>query len=81
MTGHMIGAAGSIEAIFCVLAMQDGLIPPTINYQTPDPLCDLDVVPNEARKAELNITMSNSFGFGGHNATLILGKVNSSQPN
>jgi 3-oxoacyl-[acyl-carrier-protein] synthase II len=81
MTGHMIGAAGSIEAIFCLLAMQDGLIPPTINYETPDPLCDLDVVPNEARKAELNITMSNSFGFGGHNATLILGKVNSSKPN
>ncbi|MEX1143215.1 MAG: beta-ketoacyl-ACP synthase II [Anaerolineales bacterium] len=81
MTGHMIGAAGSIEAIFCVLAMQDGLIPPTINYETPDPLCDLDVVPNEARKAELNISMSNSFGFGGHNATLILGKVNSSKPN
>jgi len=79
MTGHMIGAAGSIEAIFCLLAMRDGLIPPTINYTTPDPLCDLDVVPNQARKAELSITMSNSFGFGGHNATLILGKVNRSQ--
>jgi 3-oxoacyl-[acyl-carrier-protein] synthase II len=81
MTGHMIGAAGSIEAIFCLLAMRDGLIPPTINYETPDPQCDLDVVPNQARKADLNITMSNSFGFGGHNATLILGKANGAQAN
>jgi len=81
MTGHMIGAAGSIEAIFCLLAMRDGLIPPTINYETPDPLCDLDVVPNQARKADLHLTMSNSFGFGGHNATLILGKANSAQAN
>lgn len=76
MTGHTIGAAGAIEAIVCLLAMRDGIIPPTINYTTPDPLCDLDYVPNKARKAELKITMSNSFGFGGHNATLILGKAN-----
>ncbi|MEX2162569.1 MAG: beta-ketoacyl-ACP synthase II [Anaerolineales bacterium] len=76
MTGHMVGAAGAIEAIFCLLAMRDGVIPPTINYTTPDPLCDLDYVPNQARTAEVNIAMSNSFGFGGHNATLILGKAN-----
>ncbi len=75
MTGHMIGAAGSIEAMFCILGMRDGMLPPTINYETPDPLCDLDVVPNQARKADYSISMSNSFGFGGHNATLILGKV------
>ncbi len=81
MTGHMIGAAGAIEAIFCLLAMRDGIIPPTINYTTPDPLCDLDVVPNEARKSELQVCMSNSFGFGGHNATLILGKGSGSQAN
>ncbi|MEX1248308.1 MAG: beta-ketoacyl-ACP synthase II [Anaerolineales bacterium] len=79
MTGHMIGAAGAIEAIFCLLAMRDGIIPPTINYQTPDPLCDLDYVPNAVRKAKLNIAMSNSFGFGGHNATLILGRPNGVQ--
>jgi 3-oxoacyl-[acyl-carrier-protein] synthase II len=74
MTGHLTGAAGGVEAIFCVKAIQDSVIPPTINYTTPDPECDLDYVPNEARKSELTHAMSNSFGFGGHNACLILSK-------
>jgi len=72
MTGHMLGAAGSMEAIFCVKAIQEGVIPPTINQEVPDPDCDLDNVPNEARKAEVRCAMSNSMGFGGHNAVLIL---------
>jgi 3-oxoacyl-[acyl-carrier-protein] synthase II len=72
MTGHMIGAAGSMEAIFCIKAIQDGIIPPTINYEVPDPDCDLDYVPNTARKAEVRRAMSNSMGLGGHNAALIL---------
>ena len=72
MTGHMTTAAGAVEAAASVLAMQRSLIPPTINYETPDPTCDLDYVPNAARPAELNLVMSNSFGFGGHNATIIL---------
>jgi len=72
MTGHMIGAAGAIEAIICVLALRDQKVPPTINYETPDPECDLDYVPNQARTASLQHVMSNSFGFGGHNATLVL---------
>jgi 3-oxoacyl-[acyl-carrier-protein] synthase II len=76
MTGHMIGAAGAIEAMFCILAMRDNIIPPTINYEYPDPECDLDYVPNEAREKKINIAMSNSFGFGGHNATILLGKLN-----
>lgn len=74
MTGHLLGAAGGIEAIICVLALQNGIIPPTINYQTPDPECDLDYVPNQARKAELEYALSNSLGFGGHNACLIFKK-------
>ncbi len=74
MTGHLTGAAGGIEAIFCVKAIQDSVIPATINYTTPDPECDLDYVPNEGRKSELTHVMSNSFGFGGHNACLILSK-------
>ncbi len=71
MTGHMLGAAGVVEAVVCVQAIREGVIPPTINYENPDPDCDLDYVPNVARPAEIDSAMSNSFGFGGHNATLI----------
>ncbi|MBN1318067.1 MAG: beta-ketoacyl-ACP synthase II [Anaerolineales bacterium] len=73
MTGHLLGAAGALEALICVKVIQDGIIPPTINYEFPDPECDLDYVPNEKREANVRIAMSNSFGFGGHNATLIIG--------
>jgi 3-oxoacyl-[acyl-carrier-protein] synthase II len=71
MTGHLLGAAGGVEAIFTVLAMRDSILPPTINYETPDPECDLDYVPNTARPKEIKAGMSNSLGFGGHNATII----------
>ena len=71
MTGHLLGAAGVLEAIFCVLAIRDGVAPPTINYRTPDPDCDLDFVPNEARPMKIDIAVSNSFGFGGTNGTLV----------
>ncbi len=74
MTGHLLGGAGAIEAIACIKALQSGLIPPTINYQTPDTACDLDYTPNTARQANITIAMSNVFGFGGHNATIILKK-------
>lgn len=74
MHGHLLGAAGALEAIICLKSMQENTLPPTINQQTPDPDCDLDYVPNSARPAELNIVMSNGFGLGGHNATIILGK-------
>jgi len=74
MLGHLLGAAGGVEAIFTVLTIRDGIIPPTINYDTPDPDCDLDYVPNIARKAQVNIALSNSFGFGGVNATLVFRK-------
>jgi len=74
MFGHLLGAAGSVEAIFTILTIRDGIIPPTINYDTPDPECDLDYVPNIARKAQVNIALSNSFGFGGVNATLVFRK-------
>ena len=74
MTGHMIGAAGAIEAAICVLSIQNGVIPPTINYANPDPECDLDYVPNVARPANVRITLSNTFGFGGHNSCLIIRK-------
>lgn len=73
--GHCLGAAGGIEAVVCLMAMRDSIIPPTINYETPDENCDLDVVPNVARKAELNVVMSNSFGFGGTNGVLIFKKI------
>lgn len=72
MTGHLIGAAGAVEAIFCVQTIRDSMIAPTINYENPDPNCDLDYVPNTPRKAIVNVAMSNSFGFGGHNGTLII---------
>jgi 3-oxoacyl-[acyl-carrier-protein] synthase II len=71
-TGHCLGAAGAVEAIFCTLAIRDGVLPPTINYETPDPDCDLDYISNEAREADVRIAASNSFGFGGHNACLVL---------
>jgi 3-oxoacyl-[acyl-carrier-protein] synthase II len=70
-TGHTLGAAGAVEAIFTIFALQRGLLPPTINYETPDPTCDLDYIPNEARPDELKIGVSNSFGFGGHNACVV----------
>jgi 3-oxoacyl-[acyl-carrier-protein] synthase II len=72
MTGHLLGAAGGIEAIATVLALHHGVLPPTINYETPDPDCDLDYIPNEAREADVRIALSNSFGFGGHNACLVM---------
>jgi 3-oxoacyl-[acyl-carrier-protein] synthase II len=72
MTGHLLGAAGAIEAIFSILSLRDGVLPPTINYQTPDPACDLDYVPNQSRPAKVRRVLSNSFGFGGHNASIIL---------
>ena len=74
MTGHPLGAAGGIEAIFTVLALKDGILPPTINYETEDPECDLDYVPNEARKKNIHVAISNSLGFGGHNATIMFKK-------
>jgi 3-oxoacyl-[acyl-carrier-protein] synthase II len=75
MTGHLLGAAGGVEAIFTLLAMGSGVVPPTINYTEPDPECDLDYVPNVAREAEVKIALSNSLGFGGTNATLLFRKV------
>jgi 3-oxoacyl-[acyl-carrier-protein] synthase II len=74
MIGHLLGAAGGVEAIFTILTIRDGIMPPTINYDTPDPECDLDYIPNIARKGQVNIALSNSFGFGGINATLVFRK-------
>lgn len=74
MTGHLLGAAGGVEAIVCVLAIRDGFIPATINYQNPDPECDLDIVPNQGRRQPVEYAMSNSLGFGGHNATIVFKK-------
>lgn len=71
-TGHLLGAAGAVEAIICTKAIIEGKVPPTINYKVKDEECDLDIVPNEIRDAKLNIVMSNSLGFGGHNASIII---------
>ncbi len=73
-TGHLLGAAGAIEAIFTSMAIKEGIVPPTINYETPDPECDLDVTPNQPKKRDIRYALSNNLGFGGHNATLCLGK-------
>jgi 3-oxoacyl-[acyl-carrier-protein] synthase II len=72
MTGHLLGAGGGVECLACCLSIRDNIVAPTINYEYPDPDCDLDYVPNTARKTKVNICMSNSLGFGGHNATLVL---------
>ncbi len=74
-TGHCLGAAGAVEAIFSILAVNKNVLPPTINYETPDPACDLDYIPNEAREADVKVAVSNSFGFGGHNACIVLREV------
>ena len=79
MTGHLLGAAGGLEAGITALAIKHQIIPPTINYEVPDPECDLDYIPNEARKANVDISLSNSFGFGGHNVSLIFRKGPSSE--
>jgi 3-oxoacyl-[acyl-carrier-protein] synthase II len=73
-TGHLLGAAGGIEYVACVMALQEGVLPPTINQETPDPDCDLDYIPNQKRRAAVNVCLSNSLGFGGHNVTLIVRK-------
>jgi 3-oxoacyl-[acyl-carrier-protein] synthase II len=75
MTGHTFGAAGAIEAIMCVLALHEGKLPPTINYREPDPACDLDYVPNEARDAQVDVALSNAMGLGGHNGCVLLGRA------
>lgn len=75
MLGHMLGAAGAVELVICALAIKNGMLPPTINYKEPDPECDLDYIPNQARKCEVDITLSNSFGFGGQNACVALRRV------
>ena len=72
MTGHMMGATGALEVIFCVKAIRDGILPPTVHYRTPDPECDLDIIPNEAREKKIDLAISNAFGFGGHNAVLAI---------
>jgi len=74
MTGHLMGATGAVEAIFCVQAIRDGILPPTIHYETPDPDCDLDYIPNQAREKKVDLALSNAFGFGGHNAVLAIRK-------
>jgi 3-oxoacyl-[acyl-carrier-protein] synthase II len=73
--GHLFGAAGAIEALMCVLALHEGVLPPTINYRHPDPECDLDYVPNEARRAEVDVALSNAMGLGGHNACVLVGRI------
>src|SRR6202011_3857304 len=80
MTGHLLGAAGVLEAIFCILAIRDGVAPPTINYHTPDPDCDLDYVPNTARRMDIDVALSNSFGFGGTNGSVIFRRFTGYSP-
>jgi 3-oxoacyl-[acyl-carrier-protein] synthase II len=75
MTGHCFGAAGAVEAMMCVLALHEGVLPPTINYETPDPECDLDYVPNEARRVQVDVALSNAMGLGGHNGCVLFGRV------
>jgi 3-oxoacyl-[acyl-carrier-protein] synthase II len=75
MTGHLLGAAGGVEAVFSVLAIRDQVAPPTINLVEPDPQCDLDYVPNAARQMKIDVAVSNSFGFGGTNATLVFRRI------
>lgn len=75
MTGHLLGAAGGVEAIFSILSLYNGILPPTINYETPDPKCDLDYVPNVAREKQIDVALSNSFGFGGTNGTVVMKKI------
>jgi 3-oxoacyl-[acyl-carrier-protein] synthase II len=77
MTGHLLGAAGAVEALATVLALEHGLLPPTINYRSPDPDCDLDYVPNAARVRKIGVALSNSFGFGGVNASLVFRRLDS----
>ena len=74
MTGHLLGASGAVEAMFSVMALKDGFVPATINYQVPDPACDLDIVPNQGRQADIKCAISDSLGFGGHNACLVFQK-------
>ena len=71
--GHLLGAAGAVESIFCCLAIDQGVVPPTLNLDTPSPGCDIDLVPHEAKERKVNVALSNSFGFGGTNASLVLG--------
>jgi 3-oxoacyl-[acyl-carrier-protein] synthase II len=73
--GHLFGAAGAVEAMMCVRALHDGVLPPTINYRNPDPECDLDYVPNEARTTQVDVALSNAMGLGGHNACVLLGRA------
>jgi 3-oxoacyl-[acyl-carrier-protein] synthase II len=81
MLGHCFGAAGAIEAMMCVLAIHEGTIPPTINYELPDPECDLDYVPNEAREARVDVALSNAMGLGGHNGCVLFGRVDPGERN
>ena len=73
--GHLFGAAGAVEAMMCVLALHEAVLPPTINYRHPDPECDLDYVPNEARDVQVDVALSNAMGLGGHNACVLLGRA------
>jgi len=77
MMGHLVNAGGAVELIICLLTMMNGVLTPTINYEVPDPECDLDYVPNVARRQEVNRALSNSFGFGGINATVVVGRLDS----